>query len=256
MRMRETVQKHFDKLAANYDRYSEKRLNFLGREEELVSETLLSEKKDEMLVLDAGCGSGSRGINIKHRINNCRLYGYDLSPNMVALAGQKEYETVEQGTLDNPPFRGTKFDAVLCLFSVFSYLSSDAERKQAVAGFAEALKEQGLLCIDVTNRWHTGEGETFHKSRAKIFKELLLSRIKRNLEYGDVLFEAAVEGESIPGFFHTMTDAEFRKLFQENFDIEHRHTIGYDSGQLTNDPSKGNFLYICRKKDKVARQNT
>lgn len=247
-RMRSVVNKHFDELAPHYDRYSEKRLNFLRKEEELVTKALCSEKHSDMLVLDAGCGSGLRAMNIKQQLGDAKFYGYDLSKNMVALAKEKGYEGVEQGSLDNPPFKEVSFDAILCLFSVFTYLGSEVERRQAVKGFSDALKENGLLCIDITNRWHTGEGKSFAKSRSKITKELLISAVKPGLSYGDVLFEAAVEGRPLPGFFHTMTDSEFRKLFHHNFNIEHRYVIGYDTGEPTEDPSKGNFLYICRKK--------
>lgn len=246
--MRGVVHKHFDELAPHYDRYSEKRLNFLRKEEELVTNVLRSEKHPDMLVLDAGCGSGSRAMNIKQQLGDAKFYGYDLSENMVALAKGKGYEDVEQGSLDNPPFKGVPFDAILCLFSVFAYLDSESKRRQTVRGFSDALKDGGLLCIDITNRWHTGEGGSYAKSRTQIAKELLISAVKPGLSYGDVLFEAAVEGKPLPGFFHTMTDSEFRTLFQNHFNIEQRHIIGYDSGELTDDPSKGNFLYICRKK--------
>src|ERR1700690_3123897 len=120
-KMRGIVHKHFSELASHYDRYSEKRSNFLRKEEGLVVGALQSEKRPDMLVLDAGCGRGSRAMNIKQQLGDTKFYGYDLSDKMVALAGHKGYEKVEQATLDNPPFKDISFDVALCLFSVFTY---------------------------------------------------------------------------------------------------------------------------------------
>jgi len=169
---------------------------------------------------------------------------------MVALARTKGYQAVETGFLNHPPFSEVAFDAILCLFSVFSYLTSEAERREAVAGFWKGLKEDGFLCIDITNRWHLGEEGSFKKSRFKIMRELLISIIHPGLSYGDVLFEFIPGGKPALGFFHTMTDSEFRALFQTYFDIEKQYIIGYDTGRIYDDPVKGNFLYICRKKSK------
>ena len=243
------VKDHFNTIALDYDEYSQKRSAYLRKQEGLIINRLKQEGGKELKILDAGCGSGKRAMNIKKLIGGS-FYGYDVSNEMVKIVSQRDYELVIQSSLTDQLFLSKKgtFDAVICLFSVFCYLSTAEERNAAVKNFYESLKDRGLLFIDVTNRWHTGEGREFKKTIPQIKKELSTAIEKSNLEYGDILFEIFPKGKSIKGFFHTMVDSEFRELFEGYFDIEKRYIIGYDTGTLKKEESEGNFLYVCRKK--------
>ncbi|MBU4246619.1 class I SAM-dependent methyltransferase [archaeon] len=246
MTLSDIVTQHFNGLAINYDEYSHKRNRYLLAQEDIIVKKLMDEIS-EPFVIDCGCGTGTRGMRIKERLDGARFLGYDLSEEMVKLAAQKEYESVVCASLNSPPFENVEFDAALCLFSVFSYLTSKEDRRSAIKGFYDRLKSDGLLFIDVTNRSHMGEGLSFKKSMLQIARELMYSMLNPKLSYGDVLFKSSVNGELLDGYFHTMNDSEFKKLSKNHFKIEDKFIIGYDSGALKDSESEGNFFYVCRK---------
>lgn len=244
--MRSVVENHFNALAPEYDSSLLKRDAYLKRQEALIIEKLKTNGASS--VLDAGCGSGARAMRIKNILPAVDFWGYDLSPKMVSIAQQREYEQVVEGSMTNPPFEDKKFDATLCLFSAFNYLSSPEERKLAVQGFHRCLKDGGLLFIDMTNRWHQGENSSFQKRRPKILYELLISLFDPRLRYGDVVFDKEIQGKLSTGFYHSMTDREFRRLFKSHFVLEKKYIVGYDTGDIKKKTKEGNFMYVYRKK--------
>ncbi|QQG38500.1 MAG: class I SAM-dependent methyltransferase [Candidatus Woesearchaeota archaeon] len=243
------VRNRFNRISGEYDASLKRRDAFLRTEEGIVVDGLMMNRGSRSVILDAGCGTGTRAMRIKSRIRSpTAFYGYDLSEKMVEEASKKDYEQVAVGTLTSPPFQDIKFDATLCLFSVFSYLPSVKERELTVEGFHNGLRDGGLLFVDITNRWHRGEGGSFRKTRLQIWKELLKSCLDENLSWGDILFQTQHQRETVDGFFHTMTDKEFRALFGKAFDIKQRFIIGYDSGKIKQREHEGNFFYVCKKR--------
>ena len=114
------------------------------------------------------------------------------------------------------------------------------------------LKPNGYLFIDAMNVWHMGEGLEFKRSRSLAVYEYLRSIINPNIEVGDKLFQTEKDGKPIKGFFHGFTDREMRNLLENSgFDIEKRYIIGYNSGEIKNKKTEGQFFYICRKINEV-----
>lgn len=248
MNKEKIVCSRFDCISKEYDLSLLRRKAFLLKEEKIIIDYINDINKKKIKILDAGCGTGTRTMDIKKEvICGAELYGFDISKKMVQIAKSKNYKTVIKGDMTKLQFEKNYFDYVFCLFCVITYGCSFKDRRKAIENFHKNLKTNGILFIDILNRWHTGEGKSFKKSKLNIFVELFISLIHPQLSYGDIFFKTKNNGAIVKGYFHSMTDNEFNKLIKGLFVVEKKYIIGYDSGKLKKEESKGNIFYICRK---------
>ncbi|WP_180111897.1 class I SAM-dependent methyltransferase [Acinetobacter sp. YH12136] len=123
--------------------------DYIG-EVEYIKELIKTYKSDALTILDLGCGTG------KHAELLCdagyRVHGIDLSTDMLSIAEQRRlgkedrlsftYSNIQDLTLNQ------KFDAVISLFHVISYQSSNQELVQAFQVAKNHLSENGILIFD------------------------------------------------------------------------------------------------------------
>lgn len=104
-------------------------------------------------VLDLGCGTGGHAIPLaRHGLS---VTGVDLAPAMLERADAKareagvplELHTGDARTID----LGRRFDAVLLMFAVLSYMHANDDVRAAFATARRHLRPGGLLVLDV---WH------------------------------------------------------------------------------------------------------
>lgn len=96
-------------------------------------------------LLDVACGTGG---HLRHLRAHYEVVGTDLEPSMLREAARR---------LDGVPLHqadmrtlalGTRFDAVICLFSSVGYLRDRDELGAAVSAMADHLHPGGLLIVD------------------------------------------------------------------------------------------------------------
>ncbi len=101
-------------------------------------------------VLDAGCGTGEYAIRLGRR--GYRVIGLDMSAEMISQgrskckdhAGNVQFLIASLLEIPAPP----TFDAILCR-GVLNDLTSDSDRQRVFPSFAKALRQKGLLILDV-----------------------------------------------------------------------------------------------------------
>ncbi len=96
-------------------------------------------------VLDVGGGVGLFSRAIQNRVK--RIINTDISPTMISQA----YQRNPRGTFllcdsKRLPFSSGSFDRILC-YSVFHYLSDQAEAKKVMIEFMRVLKKGGKILI-------------------------------------------------------------------------------------------------------------
>lgn len=100
-------------------------------------------------VLDLGCGSGGHAIPLARR--GYQVTGVDRSAEMLDEAGKKT-------SSGNPKFiqsdltgidLGTKFDSVISMFAVFSYITENPDLAKAFQTVRNHLQPGGLFFFDV-----------------------------------------------------------------------------------------------------------
>lgn len=97
-------------------------------------------------VLDAGCGTGRVGIELRHR--GYEVVGVDLDASMLATAARVEprmqWVQADLAELDDHDLGGRAFDVVVCAGNVVPLLAEDTEAR-AIAAMSRRLTPDGVL---------------------------------------------------------------------------------------------------------------
>ena len=103
-------------------------------------------------ILDAGCGSGLAGIELKKR-GYADIHGVDFSQSMLNLIPNNIYQTVELIDLNEPlKYDDNDFGAIICV-GTFTYGHVKAH---ALDEFIRVTNKNGYICFTVNEGIYTG----------------------------------------------------------------------------------------------------
>jgi SAM-dependent methyltransferase len=172
------------------------------------------EEKEVEFILEAACGTGRLMAILESE--GYRVTGLDLSPEMLALARPRVKGVLVQRDMRELAF-GEEFDAVLCLGSSFTYMSTDVDALKALRGFYGALKPGGVLVFDNFN------AERFDLERYRDWRENVyrvegatITRRSRNRDWDPESCRRVAEWEYIiekNGSTQRVTDSGALKAF-------------------------------------------
>jgi len=139
----EDVMKYYDVWGDKYDRDMVE-WNYTGPQETVKIFKKYSKNKD-IKILDAGCGTGLVGIELKKN-GYTNIDGADLSKKLLDLIPSDLYKKLEQidlnKTLDK---KSNIYDAVLCVGTfTFGHV-----KPQALDELIRVIKNKGLICFTV-----------------------------------------------------------------------------------------------------------
>ena len=102
-------------------------------------------------ILDAGCGSGLAGIELKKR-GFTNIYGVDFSQSMLNLIPNNIYQTVELIDLNEPlKYNDNDFDVIICV-GTFTYGHVKAH---ALNEFIRVTNKNGYICFTINEGIYT-----------------------------------------------------------------------------------------------------
>ena len=102
-------------------------------------------------ILDAGCGSGLAGIELKKR-GFTNIYGVDFSQSMLNLIPNNIYQTVELIDLNEPlKYNDNNFDVIICV-GTFTYGHVKA---RALDEFIRITNKNGYICFTINEGIYT-----------------------------------------------------------------------------------------------------
>ena len=102
-------------------------------------------------ILDAGCGSGLAGIELKKR-GFTNIYGVDFSQSMLNLIPNNIYQTVELIDLNEPlKYEDNNFGAIICV-GTFTYGHVKAH---ALDEFIRVTNKNGYICFTINEGIYT-----------------------------------------------------------------------------------------------------
>jgi ubiquinone/menaquinone biosynthesis C-methylase UbiE len=102
-------------------------------------------------ILDAGCGSGLAGIELKKR-DFTNIYGVDFSQSMLNLIPNNIYQTVELIDLNEPlKYKDNDFDVIICV-GTFTYGHVKAH---ALDEFIRVTNKNGYICFTINEGIYT-----------------------------------------------------------------------------------------------------
>jgi len=105
-------------------------------------------------ILDAGCGTGLVGIELK-KCGYSNIEGVDFSQNMLNLIPKGIYKKIEKVDLNKPlKFENNKYDVVMCV-GTFTY---GHVKPHALDEMIRITKNRGLICFSVNEGIHEEYG--------------------------------------------------------------------------------------------------
>ena len=126
-------------------------------------------------ILDAGCGSGLAGIELKKR-GFTNIYGVDFSQSMLNLIPNNIYQTVELIDLNEPlKYEDNNFGAIICV-GTFTYGHVKA---RALDEFIRVTNKNGYICFTINEGIYTEykfDKKINELSKNKSWKVLELSK--------------------------------------------------------------------------------
>jgi len=139
----------FDNYSFYYDLiYKDK--NYI-KETEYLKKLLINNGLKKGNILEFGCGTGRHGI----LLSNCgyKVHGIDKSEKMINIAKEHQDEnfSCEIGNITEIKIN-KKFDAVISVFHVVSYQTTNEQINGVFANAAKHLKRGGLFIFDF---WYT-----------------------------------------------------------------------------------------------------
>ena len=126
-------------------------------------------------ILDAGCGSGLAGIELKKR-GFTNIYGVDFSQSMLNLIPNNIYQTVELIDLNEPlKYNDNDFDVIICV-GTFTYGHVKA---RALNEFIRVTNKNGYICFTINEGIYTEykfDKKINELSKNKLWEVLHLSK--------------------------------------------------------------------------------
>ena len=105
-------------------------------------------------ILDAGCGTGLVGIELK-KYGYLNIEGIDFSQNMLDLVPQEIYKKIEKIDLNKPlKFKNNTYDVVMCV-GTFTY---GHVKPHALNEIIRITKNKGIICFTVNEGIHEEYG--------------------------------------------------------------------------------------------------
>jgi ubiquinone/menaquinone biosynthesis C-methylase UbiE len=243
------VRLHFDNIAVDYDKLIVKRRErYNDGVDEILTPWILSRTTVErpLDVLDLGCGTGSRWEKLRQRLSGSRAIGCDITLGMCSQARNRgAHRDVCVASMSNLPFKDNSFDVVLCLFFVLSYATSKRQRYEAILEIARVLRPNGLLCLDVINRWHRGSGGEYRRNRWQLAFDAIVSWLDPRLAPGDKLYSRQIGQTQLPGYFHAFSRRELVELLSQAGFEATVFPVAYDDGHPVEHFHQGQILALC-----------
>jgi SAM-dependent methyltransferase len=103
------------------------------------------EEKENLKILDVGCGYGRLSIPIIKKCPDVDIIGLDISENYVRLYKDNTHHPAFVGAIENMPGKLGFFDDIICV-TVLMYLD-DEKLQQAISQLFLHLKQDGKLII-------------------------------------------------------------------------------------------------------------
>lgn len=107
------------------------------------------EKKEELRILDIGCGYGRLSLPIIEKFPNAEILGIDISETFVEFFRKKIKQRAFVGTIENIPTDIGKFDYIICV-TVLMYVEEN-KLNESMCNLISILKKEGRLILIENN---------------------------------------------------------------------------------------------------------
>jgi len=230
----------YTKFANFYADYAASKAKYLSA----VDDFIITEIGLPDNIIDIGSGDGKRAKQIADILGIKDLTFLDNSAGMIDLANKIRGVKIIQANIADSNFRADReYKTVLCLWNVFGHIPSAESRKIALNNLVKLTANDGLIFLDVNNRYNLLQYGV--KSAFKnIFKDILLPKDLN----GDFKLKFNIAGELIQTNVHIFNPFEIQHLIKSaGLKILKRQIINYKSGEKDKNIFEGQLVYKLSK---------
>lgn len=229
--------KAYDEIAPHYKKYSKKYKLYLSKIENLVIEHFNKSPK----WLDIGSGDGRRLNKISKNFIFKKIIAIEPSKKMAELCrsnnhGIKVYE-LNGDEIDQ--IKEESFNVITALWNVFGHMKDSKNRLKVLKKMKKKLSKDGLIMLDVNNRYNLAYG------KFEILKRIIIDTIQFDETRGDASFIWKIGNNKFQSSGHLFTPFEIESLFKKvGLRIVKRISVNYKTGESSNSKFKGQLFYI------------
>jgi len=229
----------YDLIAPGFRELSERRRAYLEAVEALVISRI---PKQARSLLDVGAGDGRRALRIAGAAGINEITLTEPSSKMRTLIPE-EYETWDATVQALPP-GNQRFDCVTCLWNVLGHVPTSEQRLTALRNLAHYCSENGVIFLDVLNRYNIRECGLF-----TVAGRWLRDTLCPSDDNGDMNVTWNAGGNVVHTQGHVFTTKEMQELFEQaGLLVTERIVLDYRTGQRRRWINSGNPLYVLRPK--------
>lgn len=157
---------------SSYENYAQTSKNYDKTREPVGTEAIVGcmamgrTPLPEMLVLDAGCGTGNYSVALLPHVG--RIEAVDMNEGMIEVASRKlsgENISFHESPIDDLPFEDSTFDGVM-INQVLHHLPENGDgfsaHRRVIAEFARVLKPGGVLTINTCSQAQLEHGYWYY----------------------------------------------------------------------------------------------
>ncbi|HRY27860.1 MAG TPA: class I SAM-dependent methyltransferase [Candidatus Moranbacteria bacterium] len=193
-------------------------------------------------ILDIGCGDGLRSLELKNKIcvdfvglDNCAEMCERARINGMQTIINESIENLSQQTINK--YKGF-FGSILCLWNVLGHITIMKDRQKAIKNMSTLLDSEGMLFIDVNNRFNIAQ-----YGICNFLRNSIIEMARRNKG----IFSIPINDEKSKVYISSKKELS-NLLDGSGFTIEHLFYINYKNGVTEKDQFRGQLFAICRKK--------
>lgn len=225
---------YYEKIKDNFKVISKEKNNYISSIDSIIINKI---NKDVNKFLDIGTGDGSRAIKISKHIGAKKIYLLENCPEMInPIYYNKDINIIEDDILNFKTEE--KFDVITCLWNVLGHIQGKSDRYLAINKMYNYLAKDGLLFIDVNNRYNLKNYGLIN------FLKNIKKDISNSKEAG--FYNLKIENSSTSVYIHL--PFEINKIAKEvGFKTIEQKFINYDNGMIEKNFLGGQSFYSLKK---------
>lgn len=233
----------YDNLSIWYDQYSGTRKEYNVSVNKIITERI--SRTPKLSILDVGCGTGSRILDINSKLGLKDIELVDESSEMLEIATRKTNFKCNQIDITNPEESlGRTFGVILCLWNVLGHSGSKIKCLNSLQFLRKHLEnKESLLFIDVNNKYNISQYGFF-----RVLKNMSLDLFRVSFLNGNFKTSILVGARNLTTEVHLFSPFEMRKYLNScDLKIEKEFYVDYKTGKIRSSWLRGQLVYILKK---------
>lgn len=226
--------------AKTYSCYSSLKKEYLSA----VNNFIRTESGFPKSLIDVGAGDGKRSKTLADLLYIDNITLVDNSNGMLRLLKKIPGATVIKSDISSVNFGiDNKYDVVLCLWNVIGHIPV-SDRKRALTNLAYLVKDDGVIFLDVNNRYNTSQ-YGIKSAAINILKDCIYKKSSN----GDFVLDINTPLRKIQTIVHIFSPQEIEHLISSaELTIGKRMIVNYKSGKMEKYIWNGQLIYKLLKR--------